>query len=162
MLRKLGTAIAAAGLALATAAGASPAQAQPAGVKVGVLTCDVSSGFGFVFGSSRSLHCTFSPSPGHAEHYVGTISKFGVDIGYLQSAVMIWAVFAPTSELAPGSLAGTYAGATASATVAVGAGANVLVGGSNKSVTLQPVSIEGNTGLNVAAGIGAITLQYKP
>lgn len=160
MIRKLGTALAAAGFALAAAVSSAPAQA--AGVKVGVLTCNVSSGFGFIFGSSRSLRCTFSPSPGHAEHYDGSISKFGVDIGYLQSAVMVWAVFAPTTQLAPGSLAGHYAGATASATVGVGAGANVLIGGSNKSITLQPVSIEGNTGLNVAAGIGAMTLQYKP
>ena len=38
----------------------------------------------------------------------------------------------------------------ASATVGVGLGANVLVGGSGNSIALQPVSIEGTTGLNVA------------
>jgi hypothetical protein len=135
---------------------AAPASAQT-GVKVGNLTCNVSSGWGFVFGSSRALNCTFA-GPGRYEYYVGTISKFGVDIGYTQGGVMIWTVVAPTAQLAPGSLAGSYAGGTASATVGVGVGANALVGGSNNTVALQPLSIEGNTGLNVAAGVGALTL----
>ena len=86
-------------------------------------------------------------------------SKFGVDIGYTNGGVLIWGVFAPTTNMARGALAGSYAGATGSATVGVGVGANVLIGGSNRSISLQPVSIEGNTGLNVAAGIGAITLR---
>jgi Protein of unknown function (DUF992) len=162
MLAKFGVMIGALGLAAGTLTLAPPAQAQSAGVKAGVLTCNVSSGFGFIFGSSRSLNCTYSSGPGYAEHYVGTISKFGVDIGYVQSAVIVWGVVAPTAHLAPGSLAGNYVGATGSATVGVGVGANVLVGGSGNSIALQPVSIEGNTGLNVAAGIGAITLTYQP
>lgn len=136
--------------------------AHAAGVKVGVLNCNVASGLGFIFGSSRALTCIFSGEPGSAEHYVGTISKFGLDVGYLQSAVMIWTVFAPTAKLATGSLAGTYVGATASTTVGVGIGANLLVGGSQDSVTLQPLSVEGETGLNVAAGIGAISLTFQP
>ncbi|MGA8549319.1 MAG: DUF992 domain-containing protein, partial [Stellaceae bacterium] len=85
---------------------------------------------------------------------------FGVDIGYTQGGVLVWAVFAPTANVAPGVLAGSYIGATGSATVGVGAGANVLIGGSNRTISLQPVSIEGNTGLNIAAGIGAISLRY--
>ena len=138
----------------------APVLAQ-GGVRVGTLSCNVASGWGFVFGSSRALHCTFSPGPGgHPEHYSGTISKFGVDIGYTQGGVLVWAVFAPTANLAPGALAGNFAGATASATVGVGAGANVLIGGSNRTISLQPLSIEGTTGLNVAAGIAAITLQF--
>ena len=140
-----------------TAAGA--ADAAPHGVKVGVLSCDVSSGWGFVFGSSKDLHCTFRPNNRRPERYSGTISKFGVDVGYTDGGVLIWGVFAPSSDLRAGALQGDYAGATASATVGVGAGANVLVGGLDKSIALQPLSIEGNTGLNVAAGIGAISLQ---
>ena len=135
---------------------AAPASAQ-GGVKVGTLTCNVSSGWGFVFGSSRALSCTFA-GPGRYEYYSGNISKFGVDIGYTQGGVLIWTVFAPTAVLAPGSLAGSYAGGTASATVGVGVGANALIGGSGNTISLQPLSLEGNTGLNVAAGIGAITL----
>jgi hypothetical protein len=161
MIRKLGAMLVGIGLALALPALAPPAQAQ-GGVKVGVLTCNVSAGWGFVFGATRSLRCTFSPRPGYAEHYAGTISKFGVDIGYLQGAVMIWGVVAPTTRLAPGSLAGTYVGVTGGATVGIGAGANVLVGGSNRSITLQPLSIQGNTGLNVAAGVASMTLRYVP
>lgn len=137
------------------------ALAQQAGVNAGILTCNVEGGWGFVFGSSRALRCQYS-TPGHAERYSGQISKFGVDIGYLAGAVMVWNVIAPTANLAPGTLAGTYGGATGSATVGVGAAANVLVGGSGQTVTLQPVSIEGNTGLNVAAGIAALTLNYVP
>lgn len=150
--------IAAAALAVAGFAGS--AQAADSGVKVGVLTCNVESGWGFVFGSTRDLRCTYQPSKGSVEHYRGHISKFGVDIGYTEGGVIVWGVFAPTSDLAAGSLAGGYGGAVASATVGVGAGVNALIGGFNKSISLQPVSIEGNTGLNVAAGIGAMTLRY--
>ena len=160
MLRKLVVAICALGLAAATSILGTPAQAQ--GVQVGTITCNVASGFGFVFGSSRAINCTFAPAGGPPQHYVGSIDKFGVDIGYLQGGVIIWTVVAPTANVAPGSLAGTYAGATASATVGVGLGANVLVGGSGNSIALQPVSIQGTTGLNVAAGIAAMTLTFQP
>jgi Protein of unknown function (DUF992) len=158
MLRKLGLAIGGLAFAAVLAHGA-PAQAQ-GGVRVGTLTCNVAGGWGFVFGSSKALRCVLTPGPGgHPEHYYGRINKFGVDIGYTQGGVLVWAVFAPTANLGPGSLAGGFAGATASATVGVGAGANVLIGGSNRTISLQPLSIEGNTGLNVAAGIGSITLH---
>lgn len=160
MARTLSLAAAAAVVAVGALAWSTPAPAQESGVKVGVLTCNVSSGWGFVFGSTRNLRCTFSPSAGQAEHYNGRVKKFGADIGYVTSAVIVWAVLSPTSTMAPGALAGDYVGATASVSVGVGVGANVLVGGFNKSVTLQPLSIEGNQGLNVAAGIGAITLKH--
>jgi hypothetical protein len=99
--------------------------------------------------------------PGYTEFYTGTITRFGADIGFLSSAVMIWAVLAPTTNLGQGALAGTYAGATASAAVGVGAGANVLIGGFNHSIALQPISIEGQNGLNVAAGVAALTLRFN-
>jgi hypothetical protein len=139
----------------------APAHAQ--GVRAGVLTCNVSSGFGFVFGSSRSVNCTFSPATAAPPtHYVGSINRFGVDIGYIQGGVLVWTVFAPTATPGPCALAGNYGGATAQATVGVGLGANVLVGGSANSIALQPLSIEGTTGLNVAAGIAQITLTCQP
>jgi Protein of unknown function (DUF992) len=160
MLKKVCLAIGSVGLAAGLAAQGTPAQAQ-SGVRIGTLSCNVASGWGFVFGSSKALHCTLTPGPnGHPEHYAGTISKFGVDIGYTSGGVLVWAVFAPGPNVGPGALAGSYVGATGSATVGVGAGANVLIGGSNRSISLQPLSIEGNTGLNVAAGIGAITLRH--
>jgi hypothetical protein len=155
-----GLAIGACILALGAIGTAPEAHAQ-AGVKVGVLSCNVDSGWGFVFGSSRTLKCSFSPAPSVSEHYTGAITKFGVDIGYVQSAVIVWAVLAPAPNLKPGDLAGQYAGVTGGASVGVGAAANVLVGGSNKSITLQPLSIEGNTGLNVAAGIAAVNLTFE-
>jgi len=149
----LGAAVAVTGLALATAA-----DAAPHGVRVGDLTCNVASGWGFVFGSSKDLHCTYRGN-GHREHYIGSISKFGVDIGYTEGGVLVWGVFAPTSDLRKGALSGDYVGASAQATVAVGAGANVLIGGFDKSIDLQPLSVEGSKGLNVAAGIGSISLR---
>ena len=149
----MGAAIAVAGIAFASAA-----DAAPHGVRVGDLTCNVASGWGFVFGSSKDLHCTFRGN-GHHEHYVGSISKFGVDIGYTEGGVLVWGVFAPASDVREGALQGDYAGASASATVGVGLGANVLIGGLDKSIALQPLSVEGNKGLNVAAGIGSISLK---
>jgi hypothetical protein len=160
MLRKLAVAAVAVGLAGGALGLGTAAQAQA--VKAGALTCNVASGFGFIFGSSKAVNCTFAPGGGPPQHYAGAINKFGVDIGYVQAAVIIWAVLAPTSNPGPGSLAGTYAGATASATVGVGVGANVLVGGSGNSISLQPLSIEGNTGLNVAGGVAELSLTYQP
>ena len=160
MPRKLAVAIGALGFVAGALAVGSPAQAQ--GVRAGMLTCNVSGGFGFIFGSTKSVNCSFSPPGGPPQHYVGSIDKFGVDIGYTKEGVLLWTVLAPTTSPAPGALAGSYGGVTASATAGVGVGANVLVGGSGKTISLQPLSIEGNTGLNVAAGVAALTLTYQP
>jgi hypothetical protein len=141
---------------------ALPAHAETGGgVKVGSLSCHVDSGWGFVFGSSRTVNCTFS-GEGRVEDYKGKITKFGVDIGYQRSGVMLWGVFAPTGEMKPGSLAGAYGGATAGASLGVGVGANALVGGSSGHFALQPLSVEGMTGVNIAGGIGGLTLDYVP
>jgi hypothetical protein len=161
MLRKCLPAIAGIGTIVGASLAAPPAEAG-AGVDAGVLTCNVASGWGFILGSSRDLNCVYSPRPGVTDYYVGSVSKFGVDIGYTQNGVIVWAVLAPTSTLGPGALAGSYAGVTGGATVVVGADANVLVGGFSRSISLQPLSIEGNKGLNVAAGIAAINLQSRP
>lgn len=94
-----------------------------AAVRAGYLTCHVAAGWGFIFGSSRKLDCSYAFQPGYTEYYFGSISKFGADIGYLQSGVIIWSVLAPTTNLGQGALAGHYGGATASAAAGVGAGA---------------------------------------
>jgi hypothetical protein len=133
---------------------------EPQAVKMGYLSCHVSSGWGIIFGSSRDLDCTYTPNSGAPEHYKGEITKFGADVGYLQSGVIIWAVIAPARITVASALSGHYAGATASATVGVGGGINVLVGGMHSSITLQPISIEGNNGLNVAAGVATMNLHY--
>ena len=153
----MGAAVIAAGAL--TFAGA--ADAAPHGIKVGTLTCNVASGWGFVFGSSKDLHCTFRQNNRHADHYTGSISKFGVDIGYTEGGVLVWGVVAPSSDTRPGALDGDYVGATASASVGVGLGANALVGGFDKSFALQPLSVSGDRGLNVAAGVGSITLRHS-
>jgi len=159
MKRLVQITLAAAVLVLATGVGPVPESAAQSGVKVGVLSCNVAGGWGLIFGSSKSVNCIFSPQQGTEEKYNGTIGKFGADIGYSKAAVMVWAVWAPTSDVRPGALAGGYGGVTGGASVGVGAGANVLLGGSNKTFSLQPLSIEGTVGLNVAAGIAALTLR---
>ena len=152
----LGAAIAVGAVALSTAANAAPA-----GVRVGDLTCNVASGWGFIFGSSKDLHCTYRGN-GYREHYTGSIDKFGVDIGYTDGGVLVWGVFAPASDVGKGALRGSYVGGSAQVNAGIGAGANALIGGFNKSITLQPLSLEGSKGLNVAAGIGAIHLTPAP
>jgi len=159
MFKNLVVAIIGLGVVGGVLAFGTPAPAQS--VKAGIMTCNVAGGFGFIFGSSRTVNCTFAPNGVAPQHYVGAINKFGVDIGYVEGAVMAWAVLAPTTNPGTGSLAGTYVGATGSASVGVGVGANVLFGGGN-SISLQPLSIEGNKGFNVAGGIAEMTLNFQP
>ena len=158
-MNKLALALAAAvaGVALQT-----PAFAAGDGVKVGTLTCNVAGGWGKVIGSSRRVNCLFTPSHYTAERYVGHITKIGLDLGYRRSGTIVWGVFAPTDRLGRGDLHGSYGGVTASATLGVGLGANALIGGSGHTLALQPLSIEGSTGVNVAAGIGGLDLAYVP
>lgn len=157
----LGTAIIGLLLSLAPNAFAQAGTAADQGeTKLGYLSCDVSSGWGIIIGSSRDIKCIFSPVNGEPEEYDGYINKWGADIGYLRSAVILWAVLAPSRTVGKGALAGHYAGATASASIGAGVGAHVMVGGLHSSISLQPLSIEGNTGLNAAAGIVTMTLNY--
>ena len=145
--------------AAAVAAGATiPADAQPRRVQVGTLACSISAGAGLVVASQRNVSCNFQPDGGPPEAYTGTMTRVGVDVGFTTGGAMVWGVFADTNRYA-GMLSGTYAGATAEATIAAGLGANVLVGGSNQSVALQPLSVQGQVGLNIAAGVGALELH---
>lgn len=151
--------VAATAAAAALAVSALPANAQGTRVAAGTLSCSVAPGVSFIFGSTRRVNCIYYGSNGVAERYVGEIDRWGVDIGYTNAATMMWAVLAGTNAVPPGSLAGNYAGVSAAVTPGVGGAANVLVGGSNRTISLQPVSVEGNTGLNLAAGIGALILR---
>jgi Protein of unknown function (DUF992) len=146
------------GAAAIAVAATIPADAQPRRVQIGTLACSISAGIGMVVASQRNVSCNFQPDGGPREAYTGTMTRIGVDVGFTTGGAMVWGVFAGTNRYA-GMLAGTYAGATAEATVAAGLGANVLVGGSNRSVALQPLSVQGQVGLNVAAGVGALELH---
>ena len=149
-----------AAMAVATAVALPiPVAAQASRTKVGTLTCDISGGIGLIITSKKDLTCMFTPSqPGPREVYVGSITKFGLDLGATTGGEMIWSVYAPTTRKF-GALAGDYGGATAEATVGAGLGANVLVGGSDRTVALQPVSVQGQAGLNVAAGVAELRLR---
>jgi Protein of unknown function (DUF992) len=144
-------------VALATVL-ATPATAQRDRVQSGTLECSLSSGIGLVVGSQRNIACNFKPSGGPPEAYVGTMTRVGLDIGFTGGGAIIWGVFSSTN-LYSGMLTGTYIGATAEMTIAAGLGANVLVGGSNRAVALQPVSVQGQVGLNIAAGVGQLELH---
>ena len=147
--------------AIAAACVAGPLTAPTfadSGVNVGSLNCKVAGGSGFIFGSTKTISCVFSKPDGTGERYTGEINKYGVDLGFTEGAYMVWAVFAP-GQVKKGALAGKYVGVSGQASVGLGLGANVLLGGSNDQIALQPASIEGVQGLNVAAGFGELTLS---
>jgi hypothetical protein len=151
-------AFAAACLVAAALAPTMAADAQPARIQVGSLNCSMSSSVGLIVTSARNVNCIFHTDNVPDEAYVGRMTTVGLDLGVTSGGVIVWAVFANTNRYA-GMLAGRYAGATAEASLALGLGANVLVGGSNESVALQPVSIQGQVGFNIAAGVGELTLR---
>jgi hypothetical protein len=151
--------IRAAVIALAAASVDSAAAQQ---IRAGILNCDVSAGIGLIIGSQKQVSCMYQPElPGPPEAYVGSFTKFGLDIGATGGGVLIWGVYT-SSMPGPGFLAGNYIGATADVTVAAGLGANVLVGGSNRTIALQPLSVSSQTGLNLAVGIGDLSLVPAP
>jgi hypothetical protein len=146
-------------LSVTAALAASGATAAPELVNAGSLNCDVSGGVGFIIGSQKQMTCMFTPANGgQREVYLGTIHKFGLDIGETTGGTMAWTVYAPTNQRFA-ALSGTYGGASGEATVGAGVGANVLVGGSERTVTLQPLSVQGQTGLNLAAGVASLELR---
>jgi hypothetical protein len=145
----------------ALVASASLAQAADVGVKIGTLECHEASGAGLVFSSSRNLHCTFSGFDKNVPvvRYTGKIDRYGVDIGFQENAVILWGVVSTSDHFAPGDLAGKYGGLTAQIGWGGGLGANVLFGGSNNGFALQPISIQGFNGINLAAGIAQMELR---
>lgn len=153
-MSKLSSTVLALALLLASASMASAQQ-----TKVGLLTCYTSEKIGLLVGSTQKLSCTFTPDYGPApEHYLGTINRIGPDIGATAGGIMSWAVLAPTEGWLRGALAGEYVGASGGVSAVVGVGANVLVGGSNRSIALQPLSVEGQVGINLALGVAGLTL----
>jgi hypothetical protein len=150
----------AAAIALAGLAVTSPAKAQY--VQAGLLVCDVTGGVGFVVTSQRQLSCRFRNALGEPEVYSGLISRVGLDLGATAGGQLLWAVLAPSGQFGRGALAGNYAGASAEATLGLGVGANVLFGGSERSIALQPLSVQGQTGLNAAVGIAGLQLREPP
>jgi len=150
---------AAAVVAAALAMVVRPADAQPRQIQVGTLTCSMSASIGLIVGSQKNVNCVLKGQPGEPEEaYSGTMTTIGLDIGVTSGGVIVWTVFADTDRYA-GMLAGIYTGATAEVSIAAGLGANVLVGGSNRTVALQPLSLQGQVGLDIAAGIGQLELH---
>jgi hypothetical protein len=128
-------------------------------VQLGVLNCRGGASVGFVVGSVTNLGCILQTNGRPDQPYVATIRKVGVDLGITEQTALSWAVFAPVNYAGQGDLSGNYAGAQSSASFGVGLGANVLVGGSQNSIALQPLSLQGSTGLNVAAGLESLELR---
>ena len=128
-------------------------------VRAGILQCQGGQTVGFVVGSVTSLECVFQSEGRRPEPYVATVRRFGLDLGFTQQTQLAWAVNAPTSRVARGDLSGNYGGIGANASVGVGGGGNFLVGGPANSYALQPISLQGQTGLNVAAGVADLELS---
>jgi Protein of unknown function (DUF992) len=153
-------------LAVAALLGAiTPLPAQQAGgTKVGVLTCKTSASLGLIIGSHQKMSCAFSPEIAGLlpENYAGHINRLGLDLGVKAGGAMAWGVFAPTNGLHHGALAGRYVGASGSASLGVGVGANALIGGSHRSIALQPLSVEGHVGVNLALGVAGLSLRSVP
>ena len=143
---------------VAAFAGAS-AQQPVQRVQVGVLECRGGASIGFVVGSVTNLGCVLRVEGVPEDRYIATIRKVGLDLGITQESALAWGVLAPVARLGPGDLSGNYAGAQGSAAIGVGAGGNVLVGGSNNSIALQPLSVQGQVGLSVAAGLASLELR---
>lgn len=151
--------LALAALALAAVPGAASAQST---VKVGTLECDVSAGIGMFLVQKQTMKCVFKTDEGGSEAYTGKIDEYGLAIGKVDAGQLIWGVLAPAKGLPKGALAGSYGGVGAQATVGAGLGANVLVGGTGRAFSLQPLSLEGQTGINIAAGVTTVTLTAVP
>jgi hypothetical protein len=128
-------------------------------VRAGILQCQGGQNVGFVVGSVTNLECVFESEGHRPEPYVATVRRFGLDLGFTEQTKFSWAVNAPTSQVGRGELAGNYGGVGANASVGVGFGGNFLVGGPANSYALQPISVQGQTGLNVAAGVAGIELE---
>jgi hypothetical protein len=128
-------------------------------VQVGVLECRGAASIGFVVGSVTNLGCVLRVEGLPEDRYIATIRKIGLDLGITQETALAWGVYAPVVRLGPGDLAGDYAGAQGSASIGVGAGGNVLIGGSNNTIALQPLSLQGQVGLNLAAGLESLELR---
>ena len=150
---KLSACLAAAAL-IGLAAGS--AQATP---RVGVLTCNVAPGVGFIVTSDRALSCVLTPNHGPRQYYVGSIRNVGVDLGFTAGGRLAWAVLTAGSALPQNALAGEFVGASGSASFGGGVSGNLLVGGNNRSVSLQPLSLGVQAGVNLSAGVGALSLQ---
>jgi Protein of unknown function (DUF992) len=147
--------IALAAVALALSGSVAGTNAQQGTVQVGVLECRGGASVGFIVGSVSVLRAAGRPD----DFYVATIRKVGLDLGITQESALAWGVFAPVAQLGPGDLSGNYAGAQGSATLGVGVGGNVLVGGSNNSIALQPLSVQGQVGVAIAAGLESLELR---
>jgi hypothetical protein len=135
------------------------ARADEGGVNAGVLTCVVEGGVGMIIFSSKEMNCEFDSVTGRRDIYTGTVKKFGLDVGITGKTYVKWVVFAPVGRPREGRLAGTYVGVSGEASAGAGVGANGLIGGSERSFSMQPFSASVGTGVNLALGIGSMTLE---
>ena len=136
---------------------AAQAQQPMQRVQVGILECRGGASIGFIVGSVTNLGCVLRAEGQPEDRYVATVRKVGLDLGITQESALAWGVFAPVTRLGPGDLAGNYAGVQGSA--AIGVGGNLLIGGSNNTIALQPLSLQGQVGLSVAAGLESLELR---
>lgn len=136
--------------------------ASQAAVQVGVLECRSRPRIGLIIGGFQRMDCVFKPTRGRTQRYLAAEGRVGLDVGITAGSILIWAVFAPSQSVASGALAGRYGGVSGDIALGVGVGANALLGGSRRSIALQPLSVEAQVGVSLAAGITGLRLQYQP
>jgi hypothetical protein len=147
-------------LALLTAIAPQAVGQVRSGTKIGTLNCELAPSVGFIVGSHQPMRCRYTPDgPFPPEFYEGVINTIGLDIGFTTGGVMTWSVVAPTVGPPRGALAGLYVGASGDVTAGGGVGVNVLFGGSERSIALQPLSVQGQTGLDLTLGISGLELR---
>lgn len=161
MLRTCSTLVTLAVIAMFAAP--ADAQAPPSWTQAGMLRCVVDPSIGFIIAGHQSMECTFTQNaPIPPQAYAGALNMIGLNIGITAGGVFGWAVLAPTVGIPAGALAGEYVGASGDIGLGLGAGANVLVGGSARTFALQPVSLEGSIAVDVALGVSALKLRPVP
>ena len=144
----------------AGALGASRLASAQYKVELGTLECSSPGNIGLILGSKKSYTCRFVSIDGkHSEPYAATVLRIGLDVGITGKTEMVWSVLSTGKALRPGMLTGAYVGAAADVSVGVGAGAKLLVGGSRRSITLQPLSVQAQTGVNLAVGVAEMTIR---
>lgn len=149
-----------AALALIALASPTGTKAQPSWTQVGVLTCRLNPSIGFVIAGHQSMECSYQPAgPFPPQPYQGAFNMVGLNVGVTAGGILSWTVFAPTTGVPAGALAGEYVGASGDIGIGIGAGANILLGGSGRSIALQPLSVEGSVAFNVAVGVSMLKLR---
>ena len=125
-----------------------------------MLTCKLQDVHNDIVYTSEKFGCDFKPHSGDAQSYTGEIkSPRPRSVGHQGHDAGLGRVRADRRRRLAGSAQGALPRRLGGVAVGAGAGANVLVGGGHKSVTLQPISASGIVGAGASADIEEFELR---